>query len=351
MRTIEGQYRTLKEAQAALANLREAGAKPTITMGEWIDEWMESARHDGRRSPDTIDGYEWLAARYITPILGKVLLADIGAEHVRELHKRLRAWPVKDRRGKIIRRGVSDTQIGHVHSVLRQVLQQAQEERRIAWNPAAVVRPPQPDSTHHPQPTADDVPKLAAACTSVRDLARVLAAFHGLRPCEVLGLRWEDVHEDDEVPCLVVAHDAISRHGEGMVLRATKTARSQAPVPLTAACASALRMLRHESGGVGMVFPGVTPTSICRPEADRKRLYRLCDAAGVPRFRYGARGTVASVMVADRAAPRLIADTLRHAQVSTAQEWYAQTASAQVLAELEAVHAQLGLDKLTAPTE
>lgn len=350
------QFRTLKEAQRHLADLRDERATGSdITLERWMAIWLDEVAPQRVRA-NTVDGYRQIAGAYITPVIGHVKLSDLGAEHVRKLHSSLRTYKVlakkpdpKTGKRRVLRVGLSDTMVGHVHSVLRQALQQAQEERRVEWNPAAVVHPPQPDPTHYEQPTFGEIRQLADAAQSTRELARVLVAFHGLRPGEVLALDWRNVHEDDPAPWLMVAGSVRPVRGAGLVLSPPKTKRSKAPVPLTAACATALRLWRAESGGSGFVFPkhGSAGEVACRPERDLRDWHALCDRAGVRRLpRYGARGAVATALLADGEQPRVIADTLRHANVTTAQEHYARTTDPQVRAALEQAMGQLGL-----PTE
>jgi len=100
-----------------------------------------------------------------------------------------------------------------------------------------------------------------------------------------------------------------------MVLGTPKTMRSVRLVPLSAAAAGMLSAWREESGGLGLVFPGVSGPEVLE---DSRRDYQswrdALDRAGVDRVRlHDARGTAESHM-AEVVAPWIAAEIMGHSE-------------------------------------
>ena len=321
---------TKAEAQEAL-RLMQADAGRGITrdrrrtVGSWLDEWIDDICE---ARPPTKDGYR-KHARMIQTTIGGIRLAELQPADVRSMHREL------------ARRGLGGTTVHHAHALLRAALNGAVEDRMLDWNPAAVVKAPALAVRQYEQPTEDEARAIRAAARDPREMARVGVAFLALRPSEILALRWDGVHEDADVPHLVISGSLRPVRGGGMQLYPPKTAGSAAPIPLPAWTAESLRMWRIGSGGAGYVFgkPGAPDTPM-RTEADNAWWHRLCQRAGVRADlpRYGIRGYVATAVERSGASPRVTADTLRHASANTALRHYiAATPRPQVLAVLEAV--------------
>ncbi len=318
---------TKREAQAAERDLRKDADRGIVrdrrrTVESWVAEWVDdicTAR------PSTKDGYR-KHARLIASTIGAVPLDVLAPADIRAMHREL------------AKRGLSGTTVHHAHALLRTALKAAVEERLIDWSPVSVVGAPSMDVHHFQQPTAAEARAIMAGPRDARELARVAVAFLALRPpSEVLGLRWDDVHEAEG--WLAVRQVARPVRGQGIVLMSPKTRRSSDPIPLPAWTASALAVWRAESGGIGFLFPGPDPETVMRPEMDNGWWHEYLAHCGVrPNLpRYGIRGAVASDLLRRGVDPRTLADTLRHARVSTSYEHYAQAGRPEVLAALESV--------------
>jgi hypothetical protein len=79
-RVRRGGFATRKSALEALARLRGPASSP-LTVAEWLERWLEN--HPG--APSTVAGYTDHVRRYLTPLLGHLLLAELAVAHVEEM--------------------------------------------------------------------------------------------------------------------------------------------------------------------------------------------------------------------------------------------------------------------------
>ncbi len=336
---------TMKAAREALRDMHrkmDAGIElRSDTLASWMERWITDIKpYEGRTRQATLDEYRSLAERYILPIIGNVPIDQLSADHVHQLHREMRQLPVKNGRGGVVRYGLSPTTINHAHSVLRSALMRAVDERRIAYNPAQVVRPPAVSTeTRKAQPSMDELRRIRDSARTARELSRVLVAFLGLRQGEALALDWADVHEGAAGPHLVVSHSLRAVRGQGLVLQAPKTLSSTARVPLDRATAEALRLWRIESGGIGFVFPSSVGGAL-QPSRDYRLWQELVARAGVRHITlHSVRSALASHLNAMGLSPRVVADALRHANPDTAQRIYAKSSELEIRSALDAAWA------------
>ncbi len=153
---------------------------------ETLDEYVKGIwrkAHAAHLAPKTRQTYAWAYDKHIEPRLGAVSLRQMNPEVIARFQADLIAAGVG---GEVVRKAMV---------LLGGILQRAAEARRIAYNPARVVR-------KAPLPTGEEVRPLAPAtverlrkAVKRRRHATVLSvmAYAGLRPQEVRGLRWAHV--------------------------------------------------------------------------------------------------------------------------------------------------------------
>jgi hypothetical protein len=78
-RVHRGGYPTRRSAEEALIRLRGPAGSP-LTVAEWLRRWLEN--HQG--APSTVTGYADHVRRYLNPLLGHLLLAELSVAHVEE---------------------------------------------------------------------------------------------------------------------------------------------------------------------------------------------------------------------------------------------------------------------------
>lgn len=169
-----------RELKAQLdAGIRVSGGRAKLSV--WLERWLEI--HKPRVDPETFRSYETAVRLYINPTIGATRLDKLTPDHVRAMIATLQE--------------TSPRNAQKAYTTLRLALKQAQAERKIAWNPAAVVDRPKHTASHTPAFTAKEALHIMAVADSSCDAtwaARWKAGFMtGKRECEILGLTWDRV--------------------------------------------------------------------------------------------------------------------------------------------------------------
>jgi integrase len=171
-----------------------------------------------------------------------------------------------------------------------------------------------------------------------------------MRRGEVLGLGWDEV--DLESRELFVSWQVQRVKGK-LLRRETKTASSDAPLPLPDLCETALKGQRERQAkwkaaaeeawqGAGLVLT----TRYGRPIDPRNfnRAFKArCLAAGVPVITvHNTRRTCASLLVALDVHPRVVMQILRHSQIAVTMNIYSEVSSKETREALRRLGQQLG---------
>ncbi|MCH9729823.1 MAG: tyrosine-type recombinase/integrase [Actinomycetia bacterium] len=195
--TVDGQqYRvTAKQRNKAIEKRRalrkqvDSGVRVTggrVKLSVWLDRWLEI--HKPRVDPTTFRDYSTTVRLYITPTIGARRLDKLTPDHVRDMIAALQKSSPRNAQ--------------KAHSVLRLALKAAVAERKLDWNPAAVVDTPKHVTKRAPAFTAKEALHIMSVAERHCDetwAARWKAGFMtGKRECELLGLTWDrvDLHED-----------------------------------------------------------------------------------------------------------------------------------------------------------
>lgn len=169
-----------RELKAQLdAGIRVSGGRAKLSV--WLERWLEI--HKPRVDPETFRSYETAVRLYINPTIGATRLDKLTPDHVRDMIAELQE--------------TSPRNAQKAYTTLRLALKQAMAERKIAWNPAAVVDRPKHTASHTPAFTAKEALHIMAVAERHCDevwAARWKAGFMtGKRECEILGLTWDRV--------------------------------------------------------------------------------------------------------------------------------------------------------------
>jgi integrase len=149
-----------------------------MTLNALLDRWLLS--RDVRAI--TLDHYTRTARIYLRPVLGLTPLARLSALAMQDFFDGLRA------------RGLSPGLIRNVHAVLSAALRYAVRKKLLKENHAAGVDKPKLRQRPLPAMTEAEAARFVdAARADPNGLLFTFWLYTGLRPAELLGVRWVDI--------------------------------------------------------------------------------------------------------------------------------------------------------------
>jgi integrase len=286
-----------------------------ISVGECLNRWLnDSVRGSVRAS--TYTSYEGQVRRYIIPAIGRIKLGKLTPAHIQHLYREMQD------------RGLSTRTVQYTHAVLRRALKQAKRWGMVDRNVAEDVDPPRLKRGEIQPLDREQTRTLLQTAEGDRLHALyVVAVTAGLRPGEMLALRWSDV--DLEAGAL-----RINRALSGSEFAATKTPRSRRKVELSSTARAALRAHRKrqleeqmKKAGLwkdhGLVFPSAvgTPLSHCNVVRSFKALLTRAGLPAGTRL-YDLRHTCATLLLNSNVHPKYVQELLGHVSIAQTLDTY-----------------------------
>jgi integrase len=225
-------------------------------------------------------------------------------------------------------RGLSACTVQYTHAVLRRALKQTKRWGMVDRNVAEDVDPPRLKRDEIRPLDCEQTRRLLEATEGDRLHAfYVVAVTSGLRPGELLALRWSDV--DLEAGAL-----RINRALSGREFAATKTPRSRRKVELSNTACAALRAHRKrhleeqmKKAGLwkdhGLVFASAVGTPLSHRSVVRSFKALLTRADLPPSVRlYDLRHTCATLLLSRNVHPKYVQELLGHASIALTLDTY-----------------------------
>jgi integrase len=255
--------------------------------------------------------------------------------------------------GVCCREVASEWTVHQAWMVLRGALSEAMREELVIRNVAALVRVPVPRSRRPVVWSVDEARRFLEAARGDEDplyAGYVLMLVLGLRRGELLGLAWADVDLSKREVQIMWQLQRI--RGE-LMRRRTKTARSDAPLPLPDICVDALEARRvteatwRLAAGPAWSGSGMVLTTRLGDPLDPRNFHRYFKVraarAGVPVISvHATRRTCASLLVALDVHPRVAMAVLRHSKIAVTMDVYSQVSSASTREALRRLGGELG---------
>lgn len=313
----------VRERMEAIKTARNTGMisdGENISLAEYLARWIAYKQVDGTRVK-TVSRYAQTVTKRLIPTLGKIRL-----EKLRPLDVEVAL--------RTIREGVTVKEARRARTVLSMSLNQAMRWEMIPRNVYQAVKLPS-------LPPGEDKeirfwrPDEAARYLETARKHRHYALFYvglmtGMRPCELLGLRWQDV--DFAEGMIRVEQDAVDVQGK-MFVGPVKTRASRRTITISPDTVVVLRehqvrqALEREGAAEGyhehnLVFASEAGT--VTGYNNLRRVFRaLTERAGVSRMGlHGLRHTHASILISLDVNPKVVADRLGHTSVAFTLKQY-----------------------------
>jgi integrase len=308
-------FRTKAEARAFLSRVEAAKhsgewtdpARAKVRFGEFAADWLASTVH---LKPSTQVSYEGLLRLHILPWFRKAQLGRIERTHIQQ-------WIAE-----LIARGTGPGTVRNAYRVLARILQEAENARMIARNPARRI--PLPKSTREEMRflSADEIRALADAINPRHRTLILMAGFTGLRWGELAGLRAEHL---DLLRGTVDVREALTEAGSGLVrVVPTKTGqRRTVPLPRFL-CKVLTDQLAKYPGPDGLVFSSTEGGPLRRNNFYTRHFKPALREAGLDekvRF-HDLRHSAASIPIAMGANVKQVQQMLGHASATVTLDTY-----------------------------
>ena len=227
----------------------------------------------------------------------------------------------------LLDKGLSNQSVVHAHRVLSKALKDATTWGVITKNPAQSVSPPRPEPKEVEVWDMETISRFLEASqdSPFRD-AFVLGLHTGLRRSEITGLRWHGVDLSAKTIRITGTLQRVTGHGLLAGTPKSKTSRRAIALgPTVIALLHEIRgrqlALRVELGDLYENESGYVFTNELGKPIDSNRLTRefakIVKSAGLPHATlHGLRHCMASLMLADGASIKSVAEKLGHSNPS-----------------------------------
>jgi integrase len=308
-----------------------------LTTGAYLTAWL-NRQQPPRVRATTVRAYRFDIERLLLPQIGMVPLRQLRARHVEAM---MAAYP-----------HLSPHTVAGARLVLRRALADAERDRLIDHNPAALVHSHVGQVPHIAAPSVATVRAVLDVLASHRLSALfVLDALTGLRLGEVSGLRWGDL--DGEVLHVRVQLQITRDPEEPFVLTVPKSERSRRDIWLAPSAVEALRVHRlrqaEERLAAGPGWKNVSDLIFTtaeggplHPNSVRWVLAQGIAEAGVPSFPVHSLRRFAATVVAATGDMKAAQALLGHTSATLSADVYASVTDASMQRAADAMEAAMG---------
>ena len=271
----------------------------SVTVTAFVERWLQNISTEAARGktsppgPNTMEGNRYKVRNYLVRPYGRFKMAELEREHIEALYSWLRAGQtLPNRLGvevgvQLARKPLKAQGIRHFHDLLSHLFDDAEFEKVIQETPMPRRKPGIPEEEAFVGVALEPSELwrvLEEADKRDNGAAVVTEALLGCRRGEMLGLRWEDVHLNDEVPWLVLRRSVQRVKGNQLQALRVKTVKSLRPVAISQALVDALSTHR-KSPWTGHEWVFASPKLIGKgmsPEYFHRNVWSpIRDAAGV----------------------------------------------------------------------
>ena len=158
-----------------------------LTVRDYMTEWLE--RHGAANlRPSTHASYQSHMKNHIFPYIGDVFLNQLSPAMLDDMYRQLSE------------KGLSPSSVKYAHRIMGVSLEHARRYHYISSNPARDILTKFGKQGKTPDPyTVEQIRQLLAHVTGTEwELTVILGGLYGLRLSEIAGLRWRNIHLNED---------------------------------------------------------------------------------------------------------------------------------------------------------
>jgi integrase len=316
--TVKGNKKKAEQVLTSLLHKRDLGelaSDKKMTVQEYLEHWLETAARP-KLTARTFDDYQYVLGRYIFPKLGNRKLAKLTPVEIQSVYSNMLL--AKDRGGL----GLKSRSVIYTHRIFSSALKQAVKWRILSNNPCQLVDLPKRDKTQMKAMSSDEVEKfLIEAKKDPYYVIFALMLGTGLRPGEVLALKWEDF--SPATGNLNIQRALENVRGK-ISFKVPKTPRSRRNIKLPEHLVKLL--LDHKDSlpfQSNLVFPSANDTPINERNLINRHFIPILKRAELSYFRlYDLRHTHATLLLKAGVHPKIVSERLGHSSITLTLDTY-----------------------------
>lgn len=291
---------------------------PKQTVKQFLEHWLEEVHKPNIRQGSYVR-YRTNLKYHILPVIGDVQLQRLTSQQVQSLYSQK------------IKEGLSASYIHSIHGLLHEALDQAVKWKLISINPCdSVTLPRLVRYEIHPLTREQAQKMLSTAKGHPLEGLLTMALATGMRKCELLCLRWEDVNLDD---MSLQVRRTVAKYKGGYVESEPKTAGSRRKIILPQFVIDTLKQhrvhqleARLKMGDAwidrDLVFCNVNGDYYPFATLDQQ-FKALLKKAGLPLIRFhDLRHSAATLLLTMGVHPKVVQELLGHSQIRMTLDTY-----------------------------